>query len=205
MANNKELFSKWMKNLFNVQIVVLVCSVLSSIPLIGGVFGWIGIILLVISAYVLYKMAPVNDRYRKASIFKGIAIGISIIAKFGNVMLMSSLASSICTLIGHYQEYSAHSEMLDGIDAKLAKNWHSLFNWQIFGGIVLGVLGAPIAVLLGVLLLVDANILTTVVLILVTCFDTVMGIIYLMYLKRTREKYEAFPENMSEGQTVDYI
>lgn len=204
MTNNKELFLKWMKNLYNVQIVVLVCSILAAIPLIGTVMGWVSLILSAVVVYILYQMAPVNDRYRKATIFTGIGVGINIIAKFASVGILS-FVGSICTLIGFYQEYSAHSDMLDGIDAKLAKKWHSLFNWQLIGGIILGVLGAPIVVLLGVSLLIDTNILTTVVLVLVTCFDTVIRIIYLRYLKRTREMYEAFPENMVDGQTGDYI
>ena len=204
MTNNKALFLKWVKNLYYVQFALLIGGVLAAIPLIGGVFKWVNAILTVGVVYILYKMAPTKDRYRKAAIFMGISVGVSLLSGFINVGIFS-IAISICSLVGLYQEYCGHSEMLNGIDNALAKKWHSLFNWQIFGGVVLGILGAPIVVLLGVVLLLDTNILTVVILILVTCFDAIIQIVYLSYLKRTREMYEAFPTNMEEGQTGDYI
>lgn len=201
---NKELFLKWVKNLYFVQIALLVCAVLSAIPLIGTVFNWLNSILSAIVVYILYQLSPVKDRYRKAAIFTGISVVAGLLTSFIDLGVVA-LVVSICSLVGLYQEYCGHSEMMDGIDNSLAKKWHSLFNWQIFGGIVLGVLGAPIVAVLAALLLLDTNLLTAIVLILVTGFDTVIRIIYLRYLKRTREMYEAFPENMREGQSVDYI
>ena len=122
-----------------------------------------------------------------------------------NMTMVISLAVVICSLVGTYQEYTAHSDMLDGIDNILARKWHSLFNWEVFGGIFLGVLISPIVVLLTVFLVLDANILTAIILVAVTGFDLILDIVYLKYLKRTREQYEAFPGNMDEGQSVDYI
>lgn len=204
MTNNKELFLKWTKNLYNVQIVLLVCGVLSAVPLVGDVFTWISRVFSLITIYILYQLAPVNERYKKAAIFSGIAIVVGILTQTANVAVVG-LAGSICSLVGIYEEYTAHSDILDGIDNILARKWHSLFNWQIFGGIVLGVLAAPLVVVLAGVLLFDANIITALVLILVTGFDLILDFVYLKYLKRTREQYEAFPENMSEGQTGDYI
>ena len=40
MTNKKVLFSKWMKHLYTVHLVLLACSVLATIPLIGVVFKW---------------------------------------------------------------------------------------------------------------------------------------------------------------------
>ena len=204
MTNKKELFLKWTKNLFFVQLVLLICAVLSAIPMIGTVFQWISSILSLIIVYVLYQLAPVSERYKKAAIFTGISVIAGFLTKTDNFALLG-LVISICSLVGLYQEYCGHSDMLDGIDNTLAKKWHSLFNWQIFGGIVLGVLAAPLVAVLAALLLFDANILTVLVLFLVTGFDTILRLVYLSYLKRTREQYEAFPENMDGGQSVDYI
>ena len=202
---NKELFLKWTKNLYNVQIVLLVCGVLSAIPLLGNVFGWISRIFSLIVVYILYQLAPVNERYKKAAIFSGVAIVIGLLTHFMNMTMLISLVVIICSLVGTYQEYTAHSDMLDGIDNILARKWHSLFNWQVFGGLFLGVLLSPIIVLLTVLLLLDANILTAITLVVVTGFDLILDLVYLKYLKRTREQYEAHPGNMEEGQSVDYI
>jgi len=205
MTNNKELFLKWTKNLYNVQIVLLVCGVLSAIPMLGNVFGWISRIFSLIVVYILYQLAPVNERYKKAAIFSGVAIVIGLLTHFMNVTMVISLAVVICSLVGTYQEYTAHSNMLDGIDNILARKWHSLFNWQVFGGLFLGVLLSPIIVLLTVLLLLDANILTAITLVVVTGFDLILDLVYLKYLKRTREQYEAFPGDVGDTQFKDYI
>ena len=205
MTNNKELFLKWTKNLYNVQIVLLVCGVLSVIPMLGNVFGWISRIFSLIVVYILYQLAPVNERYKKAAIFSGVAIVIGLLTHFMNITMVISLAVVICSLVGTYQEYTAHSDMLDGIDNILARKWHSLFNWEVFGGFFVGILVSPIIVLLTILLVVDANILTAIMLVAVTGFDLILDLVYLKYLKRTREQYEAFPGNTEEGQSLDYI
>ena len=69
MTNKRELFLKWTKNLYTVQIVLLVCGVLSAIPMLGNVFGWISRIFALITIYILCQLAPVNERYKKAAIF----------------------------------------------------------------------------------------------------------------------------------------
>ena len=204
MTNKKELFLKWTKNLYNVQLVLLVCGVLSAFPLLGNVFNWISSILTLVIVYILYQLAPVNERYRKAAFFSGVAIIARLLTATINFSVIV-LGVLICALVGTYQEYCGYSDILDGIDNTLARKWHSLFNWQIFGGIFLGVLISPIIVLLTVFLVLDANLLTTVTLIAVTGFDLILDLVYLRYLKRTREQYEAFPENMDTEPSEDYI
>ena len=204
MTNKKELFLKWTKNLYNVQLALLVCGVLTAIPLLGNVFSWVSRILTLVVVYILYQLAPVSDRYRKAAIFSGIATvaGLLLVAEVGIII---SIVVLICSLVGTYQEYTAHSDILEGIDNSLARKWHSLFNWEVFGGIFLGVLISPIVVLLTVFLVLDANLLTAITLIVVTGFDLILDIVYLTLLKRTRAQYEAFPEHMGNAQSGDYI
>ena len=204
MTNNKQLFLKWTKNLYNVHIAMIVCTVLSVIPLIGDLFTLVSSVLSLVTIYILYQLAPVSERYRKAAIFSGIGIIAGLLTAAVNVIVIS-IAVVICSLVGTYQEYTAQSDVLDGIDNILAKKWHSLFNWQVFGGFFVGVLVSPIIVLLTVFLVMDANILTAITLVAVTGFDVILELVYLNYLKRTRMQYEAFPENMEEGQPGDYI
>lgn len=86
-----------MKNLYFVQIALLVCAVLSAIPLIGTVFNWVNSILSAIVVYILYQLSPVKDRYRKAAIFTGISvvagllISLSLIAELLVVQMVQRL------------------------------------------------------------------------------------------------------------------
>ena len=196
MTNNKELFLRWTKYLWVAQIVALVSVIVASISFEGIDLGWTNHIVMLALAYILYQLAPINARYRKAAVFTGISIVLSILVKFVSVSVLT-FAVSICSLIAIYQECSAHSEILVGIDDKLARKWHSLFNWQIVGGLILGVLVAPTIILVAVYFPLDANLLATITLALITGFDTILRLVYLSYLKRMRKLCEAIPENVN--------
>lgn len=196
MTNNKELFLKWTKNLWIAQIVVFISVIVASISSEGIDLGWINHIVMLAVAYILYQLAPINTRYRKAAVFTGISIVLSILVKFVSVSILT-FAVSICSLIAIYQEYNAHFEILVGIDDKLARKWHSLFNWQIVGGLILGVLVAPTIILVAVYFPLDANLLATITLALITGFDTILRLVYLSYLKRMRKLCEVIPGNVN--------
>lgn len=192
MTNNKELFLKWIKNLFYIHCVALVGYMIGLLPFIGSWFGWVNSIVAMGTVFCLYKLMPVNERYRKAAIFSGIAVVLSLITNATDLGLFS-IVISVCNLVGLYQEFCGHSEMLTGIDDKLSRKWHTLFNWNVFGSIILGIIGAPVIVMLGVLLVLDANILTALTLVLIGGFEVIIRIVYLTYLKRTHDvckKYE---------------
>ena len=196
MATNKELFLKGTKHLFYIHIATLIVSLLIEFPIIGSVFGWVNIILSIGIAFLLFQMAPVNDRYRKAALCMAVASGATIITKFADSDILT-LAASICSLITVYQEYKGHSEMMKGVDYKLADKWHGLFYWQILGGFLLGILGTPILILLGLVVVIDANLLAGVLVIIVLCFDIIMEILYLRYMKRMHEIYKHYEPVMN--------
>lgn len=201
MTNNKEVFMKWIQNLFYLHCAVLVSTIITALPFLDGVMGWINRILSIAILYVLFKLAPLKERYRKAAIFMAIAVGINVITLLTDIGFLTWVGS-ICSLIALYQEYSAHSEMIDGIDDKLARSWHTLFNWQLFGGIVLAVLeSALIVVLVGALLL-DGNMVVVLALVMVTGFEIIIEIFYLRYLKRMLAAYANYVPS-EEGTTYD--
>lgn len=191
MATNKELFLKGTKNLFYIHIATLIVSVFIELPLLDSLFGWISIILTIGIAFQLFQIASVNDRYRKAALCMAIVSATAVITKFFNIGILA-LAASICSLIAVYQEYKGHSEMMMYIDHKLADKWRGLFYWQVFGGFLLGILSTPIIILLGVVIVFDANLLAGILVIIILCFDIIMEILYLRYMKRMHEIYKHY-------------
>ncbi len=189
MTNNREVFLKWTKNLLYLECAILVLLVLEEIPIIGSVFDWINTIAVVATIYALYKLGAVSERYKKAAVFRGISLIISFLIGLIPLLAMLAIVGAVCSLIGLYQEFCGHAEMLNGINETLSRKWHSLFNWNIFGGIVLGILATPLMVVFGVLLHVDTSVLTAATLVLITGFDVILKVFYLLYLKRTREAY----------------
>ena len=189
---NKTVFLKWTKNMFYLHCASLLLTVLGEIPVIGFVFNWISTLVLIVIIVALFKLAPANVRYKKAAIFRGISVGVSFVIYLVPLLGMISIVGSICSFVSLYQEYCGHAEMLNGIDEKLSRKWHTLFNWNVFGGIVLGILAAPLLVVLGVLLIVDTSVITVLTLILITSFDVILRVIYLIYLKQTRDQIESF-------------
>lgn len=191
MTTNKELFLKWIKNLFYVQCATLVAGIITDLPFLDGIMFWINTMLACVTLFVFYKLAPVKDRYRKAAIFMTITLAINLISKFSNVGFLTFIGS-VFSLIALYQEYSAHSDMMDGVDAKLARKWHTLFNWQIIGAILLGFLETVLLVVLVVAFSLDANVVAGLLLVIVEGFDIIIKIFYLMYLKRMLAAYENY-------------
>lgn len=201
MTNNKELFMKWIQNLFYVQCAMLVGYLIEYLPFADGWFRWVNLVLSLAGAYVLYQLIPVNARYRKAVIFTGIAIVIRFVGNLVEVSALS-LGMSICVLIGLYQEFSAHSEMLDGIDHRLSRKWHTLFNWNIFSSIIAGFLGGALLII-GVLLEVDTNVLVVVEIAMIIAVEVIIRVVYLIYLKRMLAAYANYEPQVEEVVTEE--
>lgn len=197
MTNNRELFLTWTKNLYHLRLIALVGTLIAALPFIGSWIGWVNKLITVVIAYAIYKLSPVNIRYRKAAIFMVVSLVLSIIVN-AEILGALSFVASICSLIAVYQEYCGHAEMMTGIDEKLSRNWHTLFNWNIIGGILIGAFGSITAILAGVALVLDANLIAGIVLGIVLGFEVIIQIFYLRFLKRTREAYEHY-----EPQTVE--
>lgn len=196
MANNRELFLTWIKNLFYVHCVLLVVYLISLIPFIGDWFNWINTIVSIGAVFCLYKLMPVSERYRKAAIFSGISVGLTLVSNIFEAGLIVGLAIMICNFIGLYQEFYGHADMLLTIDSRLSGKWHTLFNWNLFGGIIIAMLGAPV-ITVAALLLPTEGLIAALAALLVSGFEIVLRIVYLDYIKRTHDvckKYEYWRE-----------
>lgn len=189
MISKKELFSKWISILWYIQLGVLVWEVLSWFPLPTILLGWGSKILSLITAVILFQLTPVYKRYRTAGIFVCVAVALSLV----NMLLQSTmvqLGASACALAALYFEFTAHAELVREQDWKLAKSWNVLFEFEIICGVVVGIVGAPLAVVIAVILAIDPNIVASGVMVLMAGGGIVLQILYLILLKRTLSIYK---------------
>lgn len=184
---HKETIVKWVHILFLCQIAKLFMTVLGAIPLINDIAGWVSRIISLANIFALFKLSVVNVRYRKATIFYGISIGGSILSLTLN-MNMFVLVLSICTIVASYQELNAHSEITASKDAKLSARWHSLFYLDMFAGIIIGVTSI-IPMIIAALAGVDTALLISIFSIVLTLINIVLGLLHVVYLKKTLVLY----------------
>lgn len=188
MENQRGVFAKWIKYLFYIQVAAGVVGLLSAVPALDAIVLWVNRILSMATVVVLFKLAPLNKRYKKTAIFACVGLALAVLTVWTDMVALV-LVASIFSLVGTYQEYNGHSEMVEIMDAKLAKNWHSLFNWQIFGGILVGLLGGVIVVVCTIAFSTEQEVLTSITLVLMNVLDLILWIIYLRFLKRTYTMY----------------
>lgn len=138
---------------------------------------------------ILLVIAFSSDRYRIAGWCHIVAtatgaIGFSAFAGWGILFTVISVAAS---LVGIYQEYYGHAEVLEYPDREQAEKWRKLFWWHI---------GVP-AAMLGSLFLSWIPILMMLVLLAGVVGMLVIGIMQLVYLYRTAMTFRNFPDEPS--------
>ena len=195
--NGRNLLTQWLKLLLTVQTVSLAVSVVSMMLLLVPVGGLaklmdlLGKVLGICVILVLYKLSPVNERYRFAFIASLIATAATIAEQvtFGPglalVVSLVSLAGSIGRIVALYQEYHGHSEIIEAAGAsELTRKWCSLFVWQFVVGLVIS--GVTIMVcMIGAAAETDMVRLVTVLVPIVSIPGLALEAVYLTYLKKT--------------------
>ncbi|MBQ6844078.1 MAG: hypothetical protein IJO60_05510, partial [Agathobacter sp.] len=179
-------------NLLYVHCTLVVVYLLTLIPAIGNWFNWISTIGSMATVFCLYKLMPVSERYRKATIFTGISVFFLLIGSIFNTSLLVSPVVMLCYYIGLYQEFYGHAEVLLTIDSALAKKWHALFNWRVFGGIIVAIVSGPIIGILAGVLLYTEDVIVTLAILMANGFELVLKVMYLVYLKRTYDVCEVY-------------
>lgn len=182
---HKPLLAQWLDTLLKIQIAAVALSVLAVIPGVSKVTQWISPLVSAGVILVLFRLAPANERYRKAAIFRCITLAGTVLALL-NISALA-LVTSVCSIIASYQEYNAHSEVTHAAPV-LSGKWHSLFYWQLVAGILSGfgaVAGTVIAVLVGV----DTTAIVSGVVMIVAAVSIVLQIVYVTYLKKTLELF----------------
>lgn len=190
MNENMEIkhakLSVWLPVLMYCALASLVNSVITYFPFIpASLTTWIsrGIMLAVIVC--MFQLALVNDRYKKAGIFRAIMLGCTLITSFLFGSMILTLVASIVSIIAVYQEYTAHSEVIADHDARLSKAWHSLFNWSILAAVLMSFGASIVAV---ILVLADmeggASRISTIAIGLLSVPQFVIEVMYILYIKK---------------------
>lgn len=189
MEFRSDLLTKWLRALVYIAIVSIVNSVISILPIIpASVTTWISRGIMVAMVVCMFRMAPVNERYKKAGILRAVWLGC-MIASLVFLPSILVLAASILSIIAVYQEYSAHSEVVADKDAKLSRNWHSLFNWSIVTGLLVG-FGSVVTALIASFAGVEITRITAIVTGILGIPQLVIEIVYLLYLKKMSEIFD---------------
>ena len=178
-----DLLTKWLRALVYIAIVSIVNSVISILPIIpASVTTWISRGIMVAMVVCMFRLAPVNERYKKAGILRAVWLGC-MIASLVFLPSILILTASILSIIAVYQEYSAHSEVVADKDAKLSRNWHSLFNWSIVTGLLVG-FGSVVTALIASFAGVEITRITAIITGILSVPQLVIEIVYLLYLKK---------------------
>ena len=183
MGFRSDLLTKWLRALVYIAIVSIVNSAISILPIIpASVTTWISRGIMVAMAVCMFRMAPVNERYKKAGILRTVWLGC-MLASLVFLPSILILAASILSIIAVYQEYTAHSEVVADKDAKLSRNWHSLFNWSIVTGLLVG-FGSMVTALIASFAGIEITRITAIVTGILSIPQLVIEIVYLLYLKK---------------------
>lgn len=185
MNEHNALPAKWLCNLVYIHIAGLAVSVVAAISGLGDITAWLGRIVQVGMIWCLFQLQPVNPRYRKAAILLAVTqlcgLAGTLISMGGTVL---SFAASICAIIANYQEYNGHSELTDGLDPKLSRQWNSLFLWSIGVG-MLGGFASMVTVAIGALAGMDSEMLVSVAVAAILVVEVAFEAVYLRCLNRT--------------------
>lgn len=183
MEFRSDLLIKWLRALVYIAIVSIANSVISILPIIpASVTTWISRGIMIAMVVCMFRMAPVNERYKKAGILRAVWLGCMI----ASMLFLPSiliLTASILSIIAVYQEYSAHSEVVADKDAKLSRNWHSLFNWSIVTGLLVG-FGSVVTALIASFAGVEITRITAIATGILGIPQLVIEIVHLLYLKK---------------------
>ncbi len=196
IAKRAPILGKWLWILFWLIIPSTVASLMTNKTIVGWIPSIsipglvLGAICSLVYGGILLKLASEEERYRTAGICSLIsgAVGVLIACISGGGdaptwTLLLSLPASILSLVGEYNEFTAHSLVLNGVDSEQAEQWTSLWKWYIgmFGVMLGSILLIAIAPILGLLVVLAAAIGVAIV-----------GIVKLVYLYRTAKLFQAY-------------
>jgi len=189
------ILAKYTSVLFWLVVPSMFSGFLTTEALFGGTFistfgSAIGVFCSFIYAFSLFKLKNVKERYKTAGICCFISTIFSMFLGLVNEnnaiwMLMILIPVGIISIVGTYNELTAHSEALSGVDNELSGKWSSLWSWYkisllvmlsaIVCMIIVPVLGA-LALLAGLIILI------------------VIEILQIVYMYKTQKRFKEYCE-----------
>ena len=173
---------KWLRILFYIHLGGIALSVITMLPINDSFATWISRAITLAAAFCLFRLAPASERYKKAAVFSAVSLGLTLLSSLLLPSLLK-LAASILSILATYQEYSGHSDAVSPADPQLSRKWHSLFNWQLFLG-VLTAFVSMVAVFALIALELNASLITALVAGALSLMGIALSILYLVYLHR---------------------
>lgn len=178
---------KWLRYLLYVGIAAMVNTVLNIF--LPAIASWLSPILTLAALYMMARLAASNGRYLRSILFNGAALVITIL----NIQQVA-LAGLLCGIVGQYQEYHAHSELIADRDSNLAVKWSNLFFIQLGVNLVLVVMSVlSVAVFIGAAGM-DYVVISAIITVITAVILLILKIVYLVYLNRTIKVLEATVE-----------
>lgn len=128
-----------------IRIAAVALSLLSMLPVVGGYAEMIINLPNLALVVVLWLLGNGAGRYRKSAVLLAVSLGIGLavsLLSYWNVTgemgwLLNdaapyiTFASSVCSFLAVYQEYTAHGEAIAAIDKAVSRKWEQLFGWLI--------------------------------------------------------------------------
>ena len=176
--------TKWLKYLLYVGIAAMANTVLNIF--LPSVANWISPILTLAALFVMSRLIPSNGRYLRVILFSGAAVLITIL----NIQQVA-LAGAICSIVGQYQEFTAHGELIREQNKKLADKWGSLFWLQFAVSIITTLLGSVLTALLVASGSVDVDTASAMIVVAAALVTLLLRVLYLSYLSKTIKTLEA--------------
>lgn len=177
------VMAKWLWVLFWLFVPSTIASVLGDwVPSLRTVTTVVSMACLLIYGAVLLKLASQEQNYRTAGILTLVsAAGCVLALLIENQIAASFLVIILCVLdlLSSYYEFTAHADVLEGVDNLLSEQWRKLWKWMI---------GATIAMVLGVIFLII--VIGALVVLAATIALLVIGILKLVYLYRTAQTFQ---------------
>ena len=170
--------TKWLQYLLYVGIAAMVNTIANIF--LPSISVWLGYILTAAAVYLMFRLGPSNGRYLRAVLFAGAALIINVLG-----IQQIALAGAVCSIVGQYQEYTAHGELIKEQDPKLADKWGSLFWLQFAVSIITTLLSSVFVTVLVVSGNMDADAVTGMITVAAAMVVLILKVLYLAYLKRT--------------------
>ena len=196
IAKRAPVLGKWLWIIFWLIIPSTIGSIMANentAKILPGLFmpgQIINAICSITYGAILLRLGSEEGRYRTAGICALIAGASSAIAAIVNGgsegatwILIFTIPAAIVALVGEYNEYMAHSEVLSGVDNELSEKWEVLWKWYL--GLFLGMFGCIIVMLI-------APLLGAIAILGCAIGTIVVGILKLVYLYRTAKIFREY-------------
>ena len=196
IAKRAPVLGKWLWIIFWLIIPSTVGSIMANentAKILPGLFmpgQIINAICSITYGAILLRLGSEEGRYRTAGICAlsaGASSAIAAIVNGGSEgatwILIFTIPAAIVALVGEYNEYMAHSEVLSGVDNELSEKWEVLWKWYI--GLFLGMFGC-------ILVMLFAPLLGAIAILGCAIGTIVVGILKLVYLYRTAKIFREY-------------